>query len=189
MVWLLCYIYSNGKCCIFISLVYGIMVNVMFQVLGLKKVYFECQVILIFGDGGLVMLFGDLLMVIQEKLLIKVVVLNNVLLNFVELEQKVEGLLDNYIDLFNLDFVCFVEVIGFYGCKVMCFEEFEVVVQEFFVQFGLVLLDVYINFVELVMLLKIEFGQVVDIVFYVVKVVFSGCFKDVEMLLVNNLLK
>ena len=50
------------------------------------------------------MLLGDLLTAIQEKLPIKVVVLNNASLNFVELEQKVEGLLDNYTDLLNPDF-------------------------------------------------------------------------------------
>ncbi|WP_409224953.1 thiamine pyrophosphate-dependent enzyme, partial [Escherichia coli] len=46
------------------------------QALGLKKAYPERQVISISGDGGLAMLLGDLLTAIQEKLPIKVVVLN-----------------------------------------------------------------------------------------------------------------
>jgi pyruvate dehydrogenase (quinone) len=45
------------------------------------------------------MLMGDLLTCIQEKLPIKICVFNNSSLGFVELEQKVEGLLDSYTDL------------------------------------------------------------------------------------------
>lgn len=40
------------------------------------------------GDGGLAMLMGDLITTLQEKLPIKIVVLNNGSLNFVELEQR-----------------------------------------------------------------------------------------------------
>ena len=65
------------------------------------------------------------------KLPIKVVVLNNASLNFVELEQKVEGLLDNYTDLLNPDFARLAEVIGFHGRKVTRSEELEAAVQEF----------------------------------------------------------
>lgn len=50
-------------------------------------------------------------------------VLNNASLNFVELEQKVEGLLDNYTDLLNPDFARLAEVIGFHGRKVTRSEE------------------------------------------------------------------
>lgn len=101
MVWLLRHIHSNGKRRTLTSLVHGTMANAMPQALGLKKAYPERQVISISGDGGLAMLLGDLLTAIQEKLPIKVVVLNNASLNFVELEQKVEGLLDNYTDLLS----------------------------------------------------------------------------------------
>ncbi|WP_240445972.1 thiamine pyrophosphate-dependent enzyme, partial [Pseudomonas aeruginosa] len=138
---------------------------------------------------GLAMLLGDLLTAIQEKLPIKVVVLNNASLNFVELEQKVEGLLDNYTDLLNPDFARLAEVIGFHGRKVTRSEELETAVQEFLAQPGPALLDVHTNPAELVMPPKIEFGQVADTALYAAKAVLSGRFKDVETLLVNNLLK
>ncbi len=125
------------------SLVHGTMANAMPQALGLKKAYPERQVISISGDGGLAMLLGDLLTAIQEKLPIKVVVLNNASLNFVELEQKVEGLLDNYTDLLNPDFARLAEVIGFHGRKVTRSEELETAVQEFLAQPGPALLDVH----------------------------------------------
>lgn len=171
------------------SLVHGTMANAMPQALGLKKAYPERQVISISGDGGLAMLLGDLLTAIQEKLPIKVVVLNNASLNFVELEQKVEGLLDNYTDLLNPDFARLAEVIGFHGRKVTRSEELEAAVQEFLAQPGPALLDVHTNPAELVMPPKIEFGQVADTALYAAKAVLSGRFKDVETLLVNNLLK
>ena len=51
------------------------------------------------GDGGLAMMMGDLLTAIQEKIPLKIVVFNNGALGFVELEMKVEGLLNAYTDL------------------------------------------------------------------------------------------
>ncbi|RTX27007.1 thiamine pyrophosphate-dependent enzyme [Pseudomonas aeruginosa] len=189
MVWLLRHIHSNGKRRTLTSLVHGTMANARPQALGLKKAYPERQVISISGDGGLAMLLGDLLTAIQEKLPIKVVVLNNASLNFVELEQKVEGLLDNYTDLLNPDFARLAEVIGFHGRKVTRSEDLEAAVQEFLAQPGPALLDVHTNPAELVMPPKIEFGQVADTALYAAKAVLSGRFKDVETLLVNNLLK
>ncbi len=48
------------------------------------------------GDGGLSMLLGDLITAVQENIPIKIAVFNNGSLGFVELEMKVEGLLDAY---------------------------------------------------------------------------------------------
>jgi hypothetical protein len=62
------------------------------------------QVISLSGDGGLSMLMGDLLTAVQEKIPIKIAVFNNGSLGFVELEMKVEGLLDAYTNLENPDF-------------------------------------------------------------------------------------
>lgn len=67
------------------------------------------------GDGGLAMLMGDLITTLQEKLPIKIVVLNNGSLNFVELEQKVDGLLNNYTDLVNPDFGAVAQALGMWG--------------------------------------------------------------------------
>lgn len=67
------------------------------------------------GDGGLAMLLGDLLTMTQEKLAAKIVIINNKSLNFVELEQKVEGLLNNYTDLENPDFGKLASALGMFG--------------------------------------------------------------------------
>jgi pyruvate dehydrogenase (quinone) len=66
---------------------------------GAKKAFPGRQVISLSGDGGLSMLMGDLLTAVQEKIPIKIAVFNNGSLGFVELEMKVEGLLDTYTNL------------------------------------------------------------------------------------------
>lgn len=60
-----------------------------------------------------------MLTAVEEKLPIKVIVLNDRSLNFIELEEKVEGLVDLHTDLLNPDFARLAEVIGFYGRKVI----------------------------------------------------------------------
>ncbi|HAM64983.1 MAG TPA: ubiquinone-dependent pyruvate dehydrogenase, partial [Acinetobacter nosocomialis] len=112
MVWVLRHIDVNGKRRTFTSLLHGTMANAMPQALGAQKAFPNRQIIALCGDGGLAMLLGDLLTTIQEKLPIKIVVFNNSSLNFVELEQKVEGLLDHYTDLLNPDFGQLARVIG-----------------------------------------------------------------------------
>lgn len=104
MAWLLRHLKVNGKRRTLTSMLHGTMANAMPQALGAQKAFPGRQVISVSGDGGLAMLMGDLITTLQEKLPIKIVVLNNGSLNFVELEQKVDGLLNNYTDLVNPDF-------------------------------------------------------------------------------------
>ena len=53
------------------------------------------------GDGGLAMLLGDLLTLRQQRLPVKIVVLNNGSLAFVELEMKADGFVNFGTDLDN----------------------------------------------------------------------------------------
>jgi pyruvate dehydrogenase (quinone) len=189
MVWTLRHIHTNGKRRTMASLLHGSMANAMPQALGLQKAYPGRQVISVSGDGGLSMLLGDLLTAVQEKLPIKVVVINNASLNFVELEQKVEGLLDNYTDLLNPDFAKLADVIGFAGRKVTRVEYLEAAVRAFLAEPGPALLDVHTNPTELVMPPTVEASQVVDTALYAAKAVLSGRISDVEKLLVDNFVK
>jgi pyruvate dehydrogenase (quinone) len=189
MVWVLRHIRVNGRRRTLTSLLHGTMANAMPQALGLQKAYPGRQVISLSGDGGLAMLLGDLLTAVQEKLPIKVVVFNNGSLNFVELEQKVEGLLDNYTDLKNPDFGRLAEVIGFHGRTVTRSEDLEEAVQDFLAQRGPALLDVHTSRAELVMPPQIEAKQVAGTALYAAKAVLNGRFDDVKHLLVDNFLK
>ncbi|MES9025175.1 thiamine pyrophosphate-dependent enzyme [Stenotrophomonas sp. BSUC-16] len=189
MVWVLRHIRVNGRRRTLTSLLHGTMANAMPQALGLQKAFPGRQVISLSGDGGLAMLLGDLLTAVQENLPIKVVVFNNGSLNFVELEQKVEGLLDNYTDLKNPDFGRLAEVIGFHGRTVTRSEDLEEAVQDFLSQRGPALLDVHTSRAELVMPPQIEAKQVAGTALYAAKAVLNGRFDDVKHLLVDNFLK
>ncbi|QII30170.1 ubiquinone-dependent pyruvate dehydrogenase [Stenotrophomonas maltophilia] len=189
MVWVLRHIRVNGRRRTLTSLLHGTMANAMPQALGLQKAFPGRQVISLSGDGGLAMLLGDLLTAVQENLPIKVVVFNNGSLNFVELEQKVEGLLDNYTDLKNPDFGRLAEVIGFHGRTVTRSEDLEEAVQDFLAQRGPALLDVHTSRAELVMPPQIEAKQVAGTALYAAKAVLSGRINDVKHLLVDNFLK
>jgi pyruvate dehydrogenase (quinone) len=69
-------------------------------------------VITLSGDGGLAMLMGDLLLLRQLDLPVKLIVFNNGALAFVELEMKAAGMLDFATDLRDPDFAKMAETTG-----------------------------------------------------------------------------
>jgi pyruvate dehydrogenase (quinone) len=189
MVWALRHIRANGQRRTMVSLLHGTMANAMPQALGLKKAFPNRQVISLSGDGGLAMLLGDLLTAIQEEIAIKVVVYNNGSLDFVELEMKVEGLLNAYTDLRNPDFAKLAEVIGLTAWRVDRNEDLEAAVVAFLAHPGPALLDVKVNRVELVMPAKVEAAQVVGMALYSAKAVLSGHAREVADLVTTNFLE
>ena len=189
MVWSLRHLRANGRRRLLLSLLHGTMANAMPQALGLKKAFPRRQVIALAGDGGISMLLGDLLTAVQEKLPIKVVVYNNGSLNFVELEQKVEGLLDNYTNLVNPDFGKVAEAMGWRGWTVARAADLEGAVRAFLAEPGPALLDVHTTPRELVMPPEVEFSQVAGTALYAAKAVLAGRGGDVKDLLVDNFLK
>jgi len=189
MVWVLRHTRANGRRRTMVSLLHGTMANAMPQALGLKKAYPNRQVISLSGDGGLAMLLGDLLTAVQEDIPIKVVVYNNGSLDFVELEMKVEGLLNAYTDLQNPDFAKLAEVIGFAAWRVERNEDLEAAIVAFLAHPGPALLDVKVNRVELVMPAKVEAAQVMGMALYSAKAVLSGHASDVVDLVTTNFLE
>jgi len=189
MVWLLRHVRANGRRRTLISLLHGTMANAMPQSLGLKKAFPDRQVIALSGDGGLAMMLGDLLTAVQEQIPIKVVVYDNGSLGFVELEMKVEGLLNAYTDLQNPDFARLAEVIGFAAWRVERNEDLEDAVVAFLAHPGPALLDVKVNRVELVMPPEIQLSQVLGTALYSAKAVMGGRAGDVVELLESNFLE
>lgn len=188
-VWLLRHVRANGRRRTLLSLLHGTMANAMPQALGLKKAFPDRQVISFSGDGGIAMLLGDLLTAVQEKIPLKIVVFNNGSLDFVELEMKVEGLLNAYTDLENPDFAKLAEVIGFKGWRVEKNEELEAAVIAFLAHPGPALLDVKVNRMELVMPPVVEASQVIGMALYSAKAVLSGRAGDVVKLIETNYLE
>jgi pyruvate dehydrogenase (quinone) len=98
-VWLYRHVETNGKRRVFSSLLHGTMAAALPMSLGLQKCQPGRQVISVSGDGGLAMLFGELMTAVQEKLPVKVVVFDNGKLGFIDIEQKSEGMLPLYTGL------------------------------------------------------------------------------------------
>ncbi|WP_241569437.1 thiamine pyrophosphate-dependent enzyme [Rosenbergiella collisarenosi] len=183
MVWLLRHIDSLGTRRTLASLLHGTMANAMPQAIGLQVAFPQRQVIALCGDGGLSMLLGDLFTLVQEELPVKLVVINNGSLNFVELEQKIEGLLDHYTKLKNDNFAKVAGAIGLYSQKVIEAQTLEEAVQRFLAHPGPALLDVHTHPNELVMPPEVSLSQVADTALYAAKAVFHGRLSDVTSLI------
>ncbi|ANI99923.1 pyruvate dehydrogenase [Polynucleobacter wuianus] len=186
-VWALRHIKVNGFRKFLMSLRHGTMANSMPMALGLKKAYPDRQVIALCGDGGLAMLMGDLLTINQEDLPIKIVVVNNGALDFVELEMKAEGLLNNYTDLHNPSFAKIAEAVGIKAFEVKNAFELDGIIQEFLAHKGPALLDVYTNRSELVMPPTVDLGNVIGMATYSAKAILNGRITDVKTLMANTL--
>jgi pyruvate dehydrogenase (quinone) len=186
MVWVLRHIRASARRRTLVSLTHGTMANAMPQALGAQKAFPNRQIISLSGDGGLSMLLGDLLTAIQEKLPIKIAVFNNGSLGFVELEMKVEGLLDSYTNLENPNFAQLAQAIGFNAQRVERSEQLEGAVRDWLGSPGPALLDVLTDRMELVMPPKIELAQVFGTALYSAKAVLSGRGGDVWNLVTEN---
>ena len=189
MVWLLRHLTANGDRRFLTSLLHGTMANAYPQAMGAVAAYPERQVISMCGDGGLTMLMGDLLTLKQEKLPIKILIYNNGSLGFVEMEQRVEGLLDSYTGLENPDFARLAEVCGLKGIHVESADDLEGAMTEWLDTDGPAILDVRVNRMELVMPPKVETGQVASTALFGIKAVLDGRAREVVSLLRDNFLR
>lgn len=187
VVWAHRFMETKGKRRIFGSLLHGTMATALPSALGLQKAAPGRQVIALCGDGGLAMLFGELLTTIQEELPIKIVVYDNSKLGFVELEQKSEGMLDTFTHLKNPDFGKVAEAIGLWGKTVKHASELELAIQEWLAQPGPALLNVIVNPLELVKPPFIELKPAVGLALYSVRAILDGRGADVLEMIRENL--
>ncbi len=165
------------------------MANAYPQAMGLAAAYPQRQTIALCGDGGMTMLMGDLLTLVQEKLPVKLLIFNNGSLGFVEMEQRVEGLLDAFTGLKNPDFAQLASVCGLASWKVESADDLEAAMTSWLAADGPALLDVKVNRVELVMPPKITAGEVASTALFGLKAVMNGRGSEVVSLLRDNFLK
>src|SRR3984957_10562868 len=118
IIWTARYLKVNGKRRIVGSFNHGSMANAMLQAIGAQTAFPNRQVISMSGDGGFSMMMGDFITLTQMGLPVKVVVLNNGTLGFVEMEQKATGFLDTGCDLKNPNFALMAEAMGIRGIRV-----------------------------------------------------------------------
>jgi pyruvate dehydrogenase (quinone) len=188
VVWLHKFMNSNGKRRCFGSLLHGTMASAMPSALGLQKCQPGRQVIAMCGDGGLAMLLGDVLTTIQENLPIKIVVFDNGKLGFVEIEQKVEGLLPVFTDLKNPNFGDVARAMGLWGDSVTRGDDLEEAVKDWLSQPGPALLHVKVNPMELVMPPFVEVAPAVGMALYSTRAVLHGRGGDVWEMVKENFL-
>jgi len=178
----------NGKRRMFSSLLHGSMANGMPTALGLQKSQPGRQVICMSGDGGIAMLFGDLMTTIQEDLPIKIAVYDNSKLGFVEMEQMAEGMLNLYTHLKNPDFGKVAEAMGLWGKTVDRAEDLDEAVQTWLSQPGPALLNVRVNPLQLVIPPFTEAKAVLGMALYSGRAVLHGKGGDVIEMVKENFL-
>jgi pyruvate dehydrogenase (quinone) len=149
--WTARYLKMNGKRRLVGSFNHGSMANAMLQGLGAQAAFPQRQVISLSGDGGFTMMMGEFVTLLQTGLPLKIVVLNNGTLGFVELEMKASGFLDTNCDLKNPNFAAMAEAMGIKGIRVERPQDLRPAVEKMLQYKGPALLDVVSARQELVM--------------------------------------
>ena len=116
--WAARYLRLNGRRALVGSFNHGSMANALPQAIGVQASHPGRQVVTLSGDGGLSMLMGELITLRQRRLPVKIVVLNNGALAFVELEMKADGIPTYGTDLDNPSFAEIARAVGLYGVRV-----------------------------------------------------------------------
>ena len=149
--WTARYLKVNGKRRIVGSFNHGSMANAMLHAIGAQTAFPNRQVISFSGDGGFAMMMGDFITLLQLELPVKIILLNNGTLGFVELEMKAGGYLDTGCDLKNPNFAAMAQAAGIKGIRVEKPQELQAAVREALEHDGPVLVDVVSARQELVM--------------------------------------
>jgi pyruvate dehydrogenase (quinone) len=173
-VWAARYLKMNGKRRLLGSFLHGSMANAMPQAIGAQVTYPNRQVISMSGDGGFAMLLGDLLTIRQLKLPVKIVIFNNGLLGFVDIEMKASGFLPTGTHLDNPNFANIASGMGLYGARVEQPAELAGAIAAAFRHDGPAVIDVLTEPVELVMPPTVTLPQAKGFSVWMMKAVLNG---------------
>lgn len=188
-IWAVRYLSMNGRRRLLGSWVHGSMAGAVPIAIGAQLAAPDRQVVVLAGDGGLAMLLGDLLTIVQHKLPLKIVVFNNGALAFVELEMKAAGFLPEGTDLTNPDFSKVAEAIGLRGLRVEEPGDMEDAVRQALAHDGPALIDVMVNRQELSLPPNITLKQAGGFNLYMLKAVLGGHASEVLDLARTNIFR
>jgi pyruvate dehydrogenase (quinone) len=172
--WAARYLKMNGKRRLLGSFNHGSMANALLQAIGAQASHPGRQVVSLSGDGGFAMMMGDFISLTQLGLPVKVVVLNNGTLGFVELEMKAGGFVDVGCDLKNPNFAAMAEAMGVKGIRVERPGELEGALATAFRHDGPALVDVVSARQELVMPPKTTFAEAHSFSLFMLRAVMDG---------------
>jgi pyruvate dehydrogenase (quinone) len=173
-VWAARHLKMNGKRRLLGSFLHGSMANAMSQAIGAQVSSPKRQVISMSGDGGFSMLMGDVLTLRHLKLPIKVVIFDNGLLGFVDIEMKAAGFLPTGTRLDNPNFAEMAKAIGIYGVRVEDPGELQGAMEAAFKHDGPAIIDVVTDSLELVMPPKVTLDQAKGFSVWMMKAVLNG---------------
>jgi pyruvate dehydrogenase (quinone) len=174
IIWMARYLKVNGRRRIIGSFNHGSMANGMLQAIGAQATYPNRQVISMSGDGGFSMMMGDFITLTQMGLPVKVIVLNNGTLGFVEMEMKASGFLDAGCDLKNPNFALMADAVGVRGIRVEKPQELKAALSAALAHKGPVLVDVVSARQELAMPPKTTLDQAYHFGMFMMKAVLDG---------------
>jgi thiamine pyrophosphate-dependent acetolactate synthase large subunit-like protein len=172
--WAARYLKMNGKRRLVGSFNHGSMANALSQAMGAQCVDKDRQVIAMCGDGGFAMLMGEILTLTQEQMPVKVIVLNNSTLGFVQLEMMANAMVPYGVELKNPNFAKLAEAVGIKGMRIEDPADIKNGLQEAFNHNGPVIIDVVSNTYELIMPPSIKESQAKDFSLFALKAIMSS---------------
>jgi pyruvate dehydrogenase (quinone) len=187
--WTARYLQVNGKRRIVGSFNHGSMANAMLHAIGAQAAFPKRQVISFSGDGGFTMMMGEFVTLIQTGLPVKIIVLNNGTLGFVELEMKAGGFVDVGCDLKNPNFAAMAEAMGIKAIRVEKPQDLKAAIAEFLAHDGPALLDVVTARQELVMPPVTTFDEAHHFGLFMMRAVMDGRGRELVDLAKENLIR
>ena len=186
VVWGARYLTMNGRRRLIGSFNHGTMACALPHAIGAQTAFRDRQVVALAGDGGLTMLFGELLTLIQNQLPVKVIVFNNSSLNFVELEMKAAGIVNFGTDLTNPDFAAVAQAMGIFGRRVEKPSDLERALTDAFEFNGPALVDVVTARQELSIPPAITVEQAKGFSLYAIRTILAGRADELLDLVTTN---
>ena len=188
-IWAARYLRMTGRRRLIGSFWHGSMANAMPQAIGAQAAFPGRQVISFSGDGGFAMLMGDFLTLTQVGLPVKIVVLNNSTLGFVELEMKASGYIETGVELKNPNFARMAEAAGVLGLRVEDPADVEPALRQALLHDGPALVDVVTNRQELALPPKTTLEQAKGFGIYLARAIISGRGDEIVELARTNIFR
>ncbi len=158
---------------------HGSMANALVQAIGAQMAFPGRQVISFSGDGGLGMMLGELLTIVQHQLPIKIVLFDNHRLGMVQLEMEAAGLPHYGCERTNPNFALLAQAAGLTGMRVEDPAEVRPALEKALAAKGPVLVDVVTDPNVLSMPPKATIRQAAGFAMAMTKMAFAGELDDV----------
>jgi len=174
VIWASRYLTMNGRRRLIGSFTHGSMASGLMQGIGAQASFPGRQVVALSGDGGLTMMLGELLTLVQYHLPVKLVVFNNSSLNFIELEMKAAGFVTWGTSLDNGDLAAVARAMGIHAVRVEKSSELPQQLKDVLAHDGPALIDVVTERQELAIPPSITAAQFKGFALYAFRTVMSG---------------